>query len=52
VLEPQPRLALLGGLLIAAFALAAPGIGHGMAFVEHEDAVEVFSEPIDDLLDS
>ncbi len=55
VLEPQAGTALLGRRLVAALAtptpLAAGGVGHGMAFVEHDHSVEVRSQPIDDLAD-
>ncbi len=39
------------GRLLAALALAAGGIRHGMAFVEHDHSIEVRAQPIDDLLD-
>ena len=51
VLQAQPGPALLRGRLLTALALAAGGIRHGMAFVEHDHSVEVRSQPIDDLLD-
>ena len=52
MLQAQTRAALLRGRLIAALALAAGGVRHGVAFVEHDDAVEVRAQPIDDLLDA
>jgi len=51
MLEPQSGPALLRGCLLTALALAASGIRHGMAFVEHDHSVEVRSQPIDDLPD-
>ena len=51
VLQAQAGTALLRGRLVAAFALAAGGIGHGVALVEDDHAVEVRAQPIDDLLD-
>ncbi len=51
MLQAQPRTALLRRRLVAALALAAGGIGHGMAFVEHDHSVEVRPQPIDDLAD-
>ena len=50
VLEPQAGAALLRRLLIAALAFAAAGVLHGVALVEHDHAVEVAAEPVDDLL--
>ena len=50
VLEPQAGAALLRRLLIAALAVAAAGVLHGVALVEHDHAVEVAAEPVDDLL--
>jgi transcriptional regulator GlxA family with amidase domain len=41
VLQAQARAALLGGRDIAAFALAATGVLHGMALVENDHSVEV-----------
>src|SRR5208283_5204137 len=52
VLQAQARSSLLGGRLIAAFALAAGGVLHGVAFVEDDDSVEVAAQPIDDLADT
>ena len=52
VLQAQSGLALLRRFLFAAFAFVAGGIGHGVGFVEHDDAVEVASEPVDDLLNA
>jgi hypothetical protein len=50
VLQAQSRLALLRRLLFAALGLVAGGIGHGVGFVEDNDAVETPAKPIDDLL--
>ena len=50
VLQAQPGLALLRGLLLAALALVAGGVGHGVRLVEDDDAVEAAAEPVDDLL--
>src|SRR3546814_998082 len=52
VLEPQTGTALLRGRLLAAFALAAGGVGHRVRFVEDDHAVEVGAQPVDDLLDA
>ncbi len=52
VLQAQAGAALLRGRLIAALALAAGGVRHGVAFVEDDDSIEVRSQPIDDLLDA
>ena len=52
VLQAETRLALLRRLLLAALALVAGGVGHGMRFVEDDDAVEVAAEPVDDLLNA
>ena len=52
VLQAQPGAALLRGGLVAAFALAAGGVLHGVALVEDDDAVEIGAQPIDDLLDA
>ena len=51
VLQAQSRAALLRRRLVAALALAAGGVRHRMAFVEHDDAIEIRSQPVDDLLD-
>jgi hypothetical protein len=40
VLETQAHSALLRGHLLAALGLAAGGVLHGMALVEHDHAVE------------
>ena len=50
MLHPQPGTALLGRRLVAAFGLAAAGVLQGVALVEHDDAVEVAAQPIDDVL--
>ena len=52
VLEPQARAALLRGGLVAAFALAAGGVLHGVALVENDHSVEVGAQPFDDLPDA
>lgn len=44
--------ALLRSLAIAALALGPGGIGHGMAFVEKDDPVEIRPEPVDDPVDA
>jgi hypothetical protein len=51
MLQAQAGTALLRGRLVAALALAAGGVGHGVALVEHDHSVEVRSQPIDDLTD-
>ena len=52
VLEPQARAALLRGGLVAAFALAANRVLHGVALVEDDHSVEVGAQPFDDLPDA
>src|ERR1700736_6059649 len=52
MLQAQARLALLRGFLLAALALVAGGVGHGVRFVEDDDAVEAAAEPVDDLLNA
>ena len=49
MLEPQACEALLGRSAVATLALAAGRIGHGVRFVEDNDAVAIAPEPIDDL---
>ena len=51
VLQAQAGPALLRRRLVAPLALAAGGIGHRMAFVEHDHSIEVRSQPVDDLPD-
>ena len=59
VLKPQTGTALLGRLDLAALALRAGGVRHGMGFVEHDRAVEGMAvllveragEPFDDLVE-
>lgn len=51
VLEPKARTALLRGGDVAAFALAAGGILHGVALVEDDHSIEVGAQPFDDLPD-
>ena len=48
----KPGAALLRGGLVAALALAAGGVLHGVALVEDDHAVEVGAQPFDDLLDA
>ena len=50
VLQAQSGLALLRRFLLAALALVAGGVGHGVGLVEDDDAVEIAAEPVDDLL--
>ena len=50
VLQAQARTSLLGWRLVAAFALAAGGVLHGVALVEDDHSVEVGAQPIDDLV--
>ena len=50
MLQPQAGAALLRRRLVAALALAAAGVLQGVALVEHDDAIEVCAQPIDDLL--
>jgi len=52
VLEPQARSALLGGRLVAAFALAANRVLHGVALVEDDHSIEVGAQPFNDLPDA
>ena len=52
VLQAQACLALLGGFGIAAIPFRSGGVGHGMAFVKQDDAVEVGPQPVDDLIDA
>ena len=42
---------LLAGGDIAAFSLAASGVGHGMRLVENDHSIEVGAQPFDDLFD-
>src|ERR1700732_4634173 len=50
VLQAQSGAALLRGALVAALGLLAGGVLHGMGLVEHDHAIEVATQPIDDLL--
>jgi len=50
MLQAQSGAPLLGRGGIAAFAFAATGILHRMAFVKDNDPIEVVAQPIDDLL--
>ena len=52
VLEAQARAALLRGGDVAAFALAATGVLHGVALVENNHSVEVGAQPFNDLADA
>ena len=52
MLEPESGATLLRGGLVAAFALAAGGVLHGVALVENDHSVEIGAQPIDDLLDA
>ena len=52
VLQPQSGLALLRGFLFAAFSLVAGGVGHGVGFVKHDEAVKTAAQPVDDLLNA
>jgi len=49
VLKPQAGATLLRGLLIAAFALGADRVLHGMGFVENDHSVEIRAQPFNDL---
>ena len=51
MLQAQAGTALLRRRLVAPLSLAAGGIGHGMALVEHDHSIEVRSQPLDDLAD-
>ena len=48
-MQPQARAALLRSGLFAALAFVADGVGHGVRLVEDDDAVEIRSQPVDDL---
>ena len=48
----KPARPCCDGGLVAAFALAAGGVLHGVALVEDDDAVEIGAQPFDDLLDA
>jgi hypothetical protein len=52
VLQAQARTPLLRRRLVAALALAAGGVLHGVALVEDDDSIEVGAQPIDDLPDA
>ena len=52
MLQAQARAPLLRGGDVAAFALAAAGVLHGMALVENDHSVEIGAQPIDDLPDA
>ncbi len=49
VLQPQPGAALLRGCLVAALGFLAGGVGERVGFVEDDHAVEIATEPIEDL---
>ena len=50
MLKAQARASLLGGRQVAAFALAAGRVLHGVALVEDDHSIEVAAQPIHDLL--
>jgi hypothetical protein len=52
VLEPEARASLLRRCLLAALALAADGVLHGVGFVEDDHSVEIGGQPFDDLPDA
>ena len=52
VLKPQARAPLLRGRLVAALALAADRVLHGVGLVENDHSVEVGAQPFDDLPDA
>ena len=52
MLEPQARAPLLRGRLVAALALAADRVLHGVALVEDDHSVEIGAQPFDDLPDA
>src|SRR3984957_20731557 len=52
VLESQARTPLLRRRLVAAFALAANRVLHGVALVEDNPSVEIGAQPFNDLPDS
>ena len=47
----RPARPCCDGGLVAALALAAGGVLHGVGLVEDDDAVEIGAQPFDDLLD-
>ena len=51
MLEMQAGTSLLRSRDIAALTFAARRIGHRMGLIEHDDAVEVLPEPLNDLAD-
>ena len=51
MLKPQARAALLRRRLVAALALLAGGVRHGVRLVEQDHAVEIRSQPVEDLLE-
>lgn len=52
ILEAEAHQPLLRGLAPAAVAVAAGGVGHGVRLVEDDDAVEVFPQPGEDLVEA
>ena len=52
MLKPEARASLLRRGLVAALALAADGVLHGVALVENDHSVEAGAQPFDDLPDA
>ena len=52
MLQAQSCAALLRRQLVAAITLLACGIRHGVRFVKENDAVEIFAEPIEYLVEA
>ena len=52
MLQSQTRSPLLGRRDIAALALTARGIGHGVRLVEHDHAIKIRPQPVDYLVDT
>ena len=52
MLEPEARASLLRRRLLAALALAADGVLHGVGLVENDHSVETGAQPFDDLPDA
>ena len=48
-MQPQARAALLRSSVFAALAFIADGVGHGVRLIEDDGAVEIRSQPVDDL---
>ena len=59
-MEAQPGAALQGAFRLAVLGFGAGGVGHGVGFVEDDDAVELVAavflqgagEPFDDLVEA